>query len=130
MKHIGLKLLAMAILLVLLVAPAHAVVASLANASDAPQTHCMQSKDQHSAHQVSVSGDCCQQAKVCDEASCNQCQSCATMVMLVNLHRHATSPTLVVTPLVHIADYLQGIPPQSLYPPHLQHQVIASRGML
>lgn len=107
----------MAILMVQLIAPAQAVVAGLADVSETAGGHCMQHKDQVGSQQVKGDADCCQQAKVCGEAGCNQCQSCAAMVVLVNIHRQLTGPGLSATPLIHVADYLQGIPPKNLYHP-------------
>lgn len=117
MKLFGIKLLSIILLLTHLVLPAQAVVASISDMAETKSEHCMQ-KMQHTAKDdIQSKADCCQQAKACDEVGCSQCQSCAAVVMLVNLHRQTVIPTLSATSLVHVADYLQGISTKNLYRP-------------
>ena len=119
MKNIGLKLLSTLLLLVQLVSPAQAVVADMSDMNESPSEahHCMQQMQQHADHDQHDSKSCCEQNKVCDEGSCQQCQACAAMVMLINLHRHSGTPNLSATSLIHVAEYLEGIHAQNLYRP-------------
>jgi len=117
MKLFGIKLLSIVLLLTHLVLPAQAVVASMFVTAETKSEHCMQ-KMQHAAEaDIQSKADCCHQATACDGAGCSQCQSCATVVMLVNLHRQTVMPTLSATSLVQVADYLQGISTKNLYRP-------------
>ena len=118
MKQTGLKLLTIVTLLVHLIAPAQAVVSSVVDTSEVTSSHCMEQMNHNADSQMNSGNDCCQQAKACDAANCNQCQSCAAVVMLVNLHHQTVRPALsTTTSLMHVAEYLQGITAPNLYRP-------------
>ena len=118
MKLTGLKLLTIVVLLVHLIAPAQAVISSVSDTSEVTSSHCMEKMNHNDDSQLHSSNDCCQQVKACDAANCNQCKSCAAVVMLVNLHRQTVIPAIpTTTSLMHVAEYLQGITAQNLYRP-------------
>ncbi|MFO7604332.1 MAG: hypothetical protein R6X06_11040 [Gammaproteobacteria bacterium] len=138
MNRIGLKLLTSVLLLMHLTAPAQAAVMGMGQATSGQAVSpCAQHQstpptasavDPHAAHLTGQlaeqhepphhSGvDCCQQHQACEGHQCSQCQPCAALAMLVNLHRQAVMPALSALLLAPTAAAPQGIAAQNLYRP-------------
>ncbi|MFO7604155.1 MAG: hypothetical protein R6X06_10125 [Gammaproteobacteria bacterium] len=138
MNRIGHKLLTAVLLLMHLTAPVQAAVMGMGQAtsgqavspcaqhlSTPPTASAVEPHAAHLADQLAEQqepphhsgADCCQQHQAGEGHQCSQCQPCASVAMLVNLHRQAVMPALSALLLFPTADAPQGIASQNLYRP-------------
>jgi len=117
MNQSGLKLLTLVLLLMHLIAPAQAVLASTPTVAQVKESYCMQLMANPTDCKMYHGENCCQKDKSCVKDSCKQCQTCAALAMLINLHQQTVVSPLFSNILSPVAEYCQSIPIKNLYRP-------------